>query len=93
MTEEERLALLDTPAFGPGSEEPKQEEKQEVVTKPEGEVTKEEGKTVILVEHNMLLMRELCDEIVVMDNGKLLSKGKPEEVLNKKKVLDVYLGK
>ncbi len=54
---------------------------------------KEEGKTVILVEHNMLLMRELCDEIVVMDNGKLLSKGKPEEVLNKKKVLDVYLGK
>ncbi|MEI8344236.1 MAG: ABC transporter ATP-binding protein [Candidatus Moraniibacteriota bacterium] len=54
---------------------------------------KEEGKTIILVEHNMLLMRELCDEIIVMDNGKLLSKGKPEEVLNKKKVLEVYLGK
>jgi len=54
---------------------------------------KEEGKTIILVEHNMLLMRELCDELIVMDNGKLLSKGKPGEVLNKKKVLDVYLGK
>lgn len=54
---------------------------------------KEEKRTVILVEHNMLLMRELCDELIVMDNGKLLSQGKPEDVLSRKKVLEVYLGK
>ena len=41
MTPEERQALLDTPAFGPGSEEGKVEVKEEMVTKPEGEVTKE----------------------------------------------------
>lgn len=42
MTEEERQALLNTPAFGPGSEEKKPEVKEEPVAEPEGEAIKEE---------------------------------------------------
>ncbi len=53
---------------------------------------KQEGKTVILIEHNMDLIRELCDKTIVMDSGKLLAQGKPEEVLRKKEVVEAYLG-
>ena len=53
---------------------------------------KKEGKTVILIEHNMDLIRELCDNVIVMDSGKLLAQGKPEEVLRKKEVVEAYLG-
>ncbi|OGH87840.1 MAG: hypothetical protein A3J93_05430 [Candidatus Magasanikbacteria bacterium RIFOXYC2_FULL_42_28] len=50
------------------------------------------GKTIILVEHNMTLIRELCDEVVVLNEGKLLAAGTPGQVLSKKEVLDAYLG-
>lgn len=53
---------------------------------------KQEHKTVILVEHDMGLIRELCDYIFVMDEGKLLAKGKPKQVLEKRKVIEAYLG-
>lgn len=53
---------------------------------------KHEGKTIILVEHNMSLIRELCDHLIVMDAGKLLAEGTPEEVLSKKEVIEAYLG-
>ncbi|HBI25896.1 MAG: ABC transporter related protein [Candidatus Wolfebacteria bacterium GW2011_GWC2_39_22] len=53
---------------------------------------KQEGKTVILIEHNMGLIRELCDHLIVMDSGKLLAEGKPEEVLARRDVVEAYLG-
>lgn len=53
---------------------------------------KEQGKTVILVEHNIDIIRELCDHIIVLDNGKLLALGLPNEVLSKREVVDAYLG-
>jgi branched-chain amino acid transport system ATP-binding protein len=53
---------------------------------------KEEGETVILIEHNMALIRELCDHVIVMDSGKLLAQGRPEEVLSQKEVIEAYLG-
>ena len=53
---------------------------------------KKEGKTVVLIEHNMNIIRELCDHILVMDSGKLLAGGKPKEVLEKKEVIKAYLG-
>ena len=51
-----------------------------------------EGKTILLIEHNMDLIRELSDHLVVMDAGKLLAEGKPAEVLSKKEVIEAYLG-
>src|SRR3989344_3754485 len=53
---------------------------------------KEKGKTVILVEHNMDLIRELSDHIFVFDAAKLLAEGNPEEVLARKDVIEAYLG-
>lgn len=54
---------------------------------------KEKGKTVILIEHNMEIIRNLCDHVFVLDSGKLLAQGTPEEVLSKKEVIEAYLGK
>jgi ABC-type branched-subunit amino acid transport system ATPase component len=53
---------------------------------------RDEGKTVILVEHDMDLVRELSDHLIVMDSGKLLAEGKPNEVLRQKDVIEAYLG-
>ncbi len=53
---------------------------------------KSSGKTIILIEHNMDLIRELSDYIFVMDSGKLLAEGLPNEVLTKRTVIEAYLG-
>jgi ABC-type branched-subunit amino acid transport system ATPase component len=51
-----------------------------------------ERKTVVLIEHNMELIRQLSDWVFVLDSGELLAAGKPEEVLRKKEVVEAYLG-
>ncbi len=51
-----------------------------------------QGKAVILVEHNMDLIRELSDYLYVLDSGELLAEGKPNEVLARKDVIEAYLG-
>ncbi|TSC78021.1 MAG: amino acid/amide ABC transporter ATP-binding protein 1, HAAT family [Parcubacteria group bacterium Gr01-1014_24] len=53
---------------------------------------KQAGKTIVLVEHNMAIIRSLCDYLIVMDAGKLLAAGHPEKVLSEKIVLEAYLG-
>jgi len=51
-----------------------------------------QGKTIVIIEHNMSLIRRLCDHIIVLNHGKLLAEGKPEEVLQNKAVQESYLG-
>ena len=53
---------------------------------------REQGKTIILVEHNMDLIRGLSDHLIVMDSGQLLAQGKPSEVLSRRVVVEAYLG-
>lgn len=53
---------------------------------------RDDGKTVILVEHNMELIRELSEYCIIMDSGKLLAKGVPDKVLSQKEVIEAYLG-
>ena len=54
---------------------------------------KQKGKTIILIEHNINSIRKLCDHVIALDSGKLLIEGLPAEVLENKKVVEVYLGK
>ncbi|MFB6212931.1 MAG: ABC transporter ATP-binding protein [Candidatus Magasanikbacteria bacterium] len=65
---------------------------QEIVSEVLKEL-KEDGKTVVLIEHDMDVIRDLCDQVIVLDAGNLLSHGTPEEVLNQQKVQQAYLGK
>mgnify|MGYP001050158497 CR=1 FL=1 len=51
------------------------------------------GLTIILVEHNMYAVRNLCDRIVVLNYGRKLAEGVPEEVLRNKEVIEVYIGR
>ena len=53
---------------------------------------KNAGRTIVLIEHNMDVIRELSDHVVVLDAGELLAEGKPDEVLAKKEVIEAYLG-
>lgn len=53
---------------------------------------KNSGKTVILVEHNMDLIRKLSDRVVVLDAGEILAEGSPDQALSKPEVLEAYLG-
>lgn len=52
----------------------------------------EKGLTVILVEHDMGLVMDISDNIVVLNFGEKLAEGTPEEIRNNKSVIDAYLG-
>ena len=49
--------------------------------------------TVLIIEHHMDLMMNLCDRIYVLNFGKFLATGVPEEIQNNKDVIEAYLGK
>ncbi len=49
--------------------------------------------TIMLVEHQMRLVMAICDEILVVNFGKKLAQGKPQEIKNNRDVLEAYLGK
>lgn len=51
-----------------------------------------QGKTIVITEHNMGLIKRLCDNIIVLDHGTLLAEGKPDDVLQNKAVREAYLG-
>lgn len=50
------------------------------------------NKAVVLIEHNMELVRELSDTVFVLDSGELLASGAPEATLKEPKVIEAYLG-
>ncbi len=56
------------------------------------DILRVEGKTVILIEHNMSLIEKLADYIIVLDHGALLAHGSPKDVLKDKLVQEAYLG-
>ena len=53
---------------------------------------KSKGKAILIIEHDMDIIRELCDYVYVLDAGKLIAKGTPTECLHNEKVKEAYLG-
>lgn len=54
---------------------------------------KKEGKTVLLIEHDMDFVMDISDTVIVLNEGKVLKIGKPKEITKDKRVLEAYLGK
>lgn len=80
-----KVLLLDEPASG-------QTEDETVVF---GELLKKlaaEGITIFLVEHDMALVMSVCEIIHVLDFGRIIAKGTPEEIQTNSAVLEAYLG-
>lgn len=50
------------------------------------------GKTIILIEHNMDVVREISDWVYFMDEGKIKYSGRPSDILGEKGVREIYLG-
>jgi ABC-type branched-subunit amino acid transport system ATPase component len=53
---------------------------------------KKKGKSILIIEHDMDIIRTLCDYVYVLDAGKVIAEGTPSECLNSKKVKEAYLG-
>ncbi len=51
-----------------------------------------QGKSIIFISHNMDIVRELSDHLIVMDSGELLVEGDVDEVLARQEVIEAYLG-
>lgn len=80
------ILLLDEPAAGLNHEESRQ---LGVAIK---ELRDRRGMGVLLVEHDMRLVMDVCDEIVVLDHGQVLTSGTPSAIQGDPRVIDAYLG-
>ena len=81
-----KLLLLDEPAAGMNPQETQD------LTDFIRQIRDEYHLTIFMIEHHMDLVMQISDRVYVLDFGKLLAHGTPEEVQNNQRVIDAYLG-
>ena len=80
------LALLDEPLAGLNPTE------TEIIMALIEEIREEHGISILWIEHKIDAVFNVCDKVVVLDYGRKLAEGTPEEVANNEKVVEAYLG-
>jgi len=86
LAAESKLLLLDEPMAGMNLEE------KEDMCRFILDVNNEFGTTIALIEHDMGVVMDISDRVVVLDYGKKLADGTPDEVRKNQAVIDAYLG-
>jgi len=86
LAAEPSILLLDEPMAGMNVEE------KEDMSRFILDVNDEFGTTICLIEHDMGVVMDLSDRVVVMDYGKKIGDGTPDQVRNDQSVIDAYLG-
>ena len=81
-----KILFLDEPAAGMNPHETS--ELTTLIKKIKNEI----GLTIILIEHDMSLVMAICEKVYVLDYGRCIARGKPEEIQNNKHVIEAYLG-
>jgi branched-chain amino acid transport system ATP-binding protein len=80
------MLLLDEPMAGMNTEE------KEDMCRFILDVNDEFGTTIVLIEHDMSVVMDISDRVVVLDYGRKIADGSPDEVRANKEVVDAYLG-
>lgn len=80
------LLLLDEPAAGMNPAESAQ------LTETIAKLRRDFDLTVLLIEHDMSVVMKICERIYVMDYGKVIAHGTPDEIKTNKRVIEAYLG-
>ncbi len=80
------VLLLDEPAAGMNNEE------TEDIARFKIDIHEEMGKTIILVDHDMNMVMDIAEEVMVLNFGQKLAEGKPAAIVKDSNVIDAYLG-